>query len=77
MFMTSISLFTYIPIARVLLLLAEMVKVTLHRIKNLVDVPRFPVLFDPVELLSGSKWWWSRIKELYDGCCMTSFNMVF
>ena len=38
---------------RVLLSLAGMVKVALHRMRDLVDLTRFSIQFYPVELLSG------------------------
>ena len=55
--MTYMSLFTSIPILRKFLLLMGMLNVALHRMRDLVDVPHLPVLFDPVNLLSESKWW--------------------
>ena len=49
---TSMRLFTAIKITRALLLFAGVVKVALHGMRDLVDVPRLPILFYPVELLS-------------------------
>ena len=51
--MTSMGSFTDIPIARELVSLALMVKVALHQMIDLVNVPHFPVLLDPVEVLPG------------------------
>ena len=41
-----------------------------------MDVPHLPVLFNQVELLSVSEWWWIPRKELYGGCWKTSFKRV-
>ena len=50
-------------------------KVAFHRIRYLVDVPRLPVLFEPVDVLAGSKWWWSRRKYMYGGCWTIYLNI--
>ena len=42
-------------------------KVALNRMRDLVDVTRFPVLLKPIEL-SGSEWWIININELNGGC---------
>ena len=51
--MNSTSLFTDIPIARALLLLSGIVKVKSYRIRELMNVSCLPLLYDPVEFLSG------------------------
>ena len=43
---TSVSLFTDISITQALLSLAVTVKVALNRMRDLVDVPCFPALFE-------------------------------
>ena len=53
-----------------------MVKYASRRMRDLMDVPSLPVLFKPVELLSGSEWWRSNINELNDGCWTASLNRV-
>ena len=77
LYMTSMSLFTDIPIARALLSLSERVKVALHRIGDLVYVPHLLVLFETVKLLSGIGWWQIRRQELYGRCWTTSFKRVY
>ena len=52
------------------------VKFVLHWIRDLVDGPHLPLLFDLVEFLSGSEWWWSNINELDDGCWTAYLNRV-
>ena len=57
--------------------IAGMLKFAFHQIRDLVDVPCLPVLFDPFELLSRSKWWRSNINELNGGCWIASLKRVY
>ena len=75
--MNSTISFTAITIAREFLLLTGVMKVAFHRIRYLVDVPRLPVLFEPVDFLARSKWWWSRRKYMYGGRWTIYPNIYF
>ena len=54
---TSTSLFTGTTITRDLLSLEVMVKFSLHWMRDCVDLMHLSVLFETVEVLSGSEWW--------------------
>ena len=77
LFINSVSSITAIQIVRELSSLAGLIKVELHQIRYIFGVPRFPVQFDPVELFSGSKWWWININDFNVGCWTVSLKRVF